>query len=98
MKATTVPRRRQAALRLARCRSSGTGPDAVPATELNSRHPARAGLLQGRVDLAVHVLQAFLEVSRMPGHVRSVERTEQILILGADDRDRGRRRVRVVED
>src|SRR5215216_4595566 len=96
MKASTIPRRRQAARRFAAVRSSWIGGDAAGA--LTSRRLARLGLLQLVVDLLVHVREAALEVGLGAGDVLLDEGLERLLVRGADARDRRGRRVRVAED
>jgi hypothetical protein len=96
MKASTIPRRRQAARRLAAVRSSWIGGDAAGA--LTSRRLARLGLFQLVVDLLVHVREAAFEVGLRAGDVLGDEALERLLVCRADARDRRRRRVWVAED
>src|SRR5215217_4873692 len=96
MKASTIPRRRQAARRLAAVRSSWIGGDAAGA--LTSRRLPGLGLLELVVDLLVDVREAALEVGLRAGDVLRDEALEGLLVRRADARDRRRRRVLVAED
>src|SRR6188768_47963 len=93
MNASTIPRRRQAARRLARDLSSGCA-----ATALTSRRLSGLGLLFHRVDLLVRVLEPALEILLRPREVLGDERLEGFLVGGSDAGDRRRRRVLVAED
>src|SRR5215203_5747630 len=96
MKARTMPRRRQAARRLAAVRSSWIGGDAAGA--LTSRRLPRPGLLELVVDLLVDVREAAFEVGLRAGDVLRDEALEGLLVCRADARDRRRGGVRVAED
>src|SRR5262245_44166390 len=96
MKAATIPRRRQAARRLAAVRSSWIGGDAAGA--LTSRRLPGVRLLELVVDLLVHVGEAAFEVGLRAGDVLRDEALEGLLVRPADARDRRRRRVRISED
>src|SRR5690242_10131595 len=94
MNAATRPRRRQAARRFARVRSS-----VIPAVAaLTSRRAAGVRLLELVVDLRVDALQPARQVLLRPGQVLADEALERLLVRGADPRDRRRQRVRVAED
>src|SRR5215211_8005611 len=96
MKARTIPRRRQAARRLAAVRSSWIGGDAAGA--LTSRRLPRLGLLELVVDLLVDAREAALEIGLRARDVLRNEALERFLVGRADARDRRRRRVRIAED
>src|SRR5512133_277243 len=95
MKASTIPRRRQAARRLAAVRSSWIGGDAAGA--LTSRRLTRVRLLELVVDLLVHVREAAFQVGLRAGDVFRDEALEGLLVRRADAGDWRRRRVRVAE-
>src|SRR5919201_3545693 len=98
MNAATSPRRRQAARRLARVRSSTSGGVACAGCELTSRRLSRLGLLQLRVDLLVDVGKPAFEVLLRARHVLRDEALEGLLVRCADAGDRRGLRVWVGED
>src|ERR671935_1512688 len=99
MKASTVPRRRHAALRRERRRSITGAPGAAGcAVALTSRNLSAPGGRELRVDLLVEVREPGLEVVALPRLVLRDEGVRQILVRAPDDGHGRRPRVRVGED
>src|SRR6185436_14816728 len=100
MKASTWPRRRQAARRRAERRSSGraTGRGLASAARLTSRHLRAACRFELGVDLLVEVREPALEVVDLSGLILRHEGVDEVLVRAADEGDRRRPRVRIPKD
>src|SRR3954468_20426346 len=100
MKASTWPRRRQAARRRAERRSSGRadGRGLASATRLTSRHLRAARCFELGVDLLVEAGEPALEVVDLSSLVLGHEGVDEVLVRAADEGDRRRPGVRVPED